>query len=156
MVDLLHRARAHSGMARWLVAALYVAAGPLAAQPPDAGLAASAAPDALSFIQAIARTSRNQLVTISNNGTAPVVLGAIALNGPHAGDFAREISSNCVSGMTLPAGWSCTLAINFTPAAAGPRSAALTVPYSSGGSATVMLAGTGAASPEGSDAPAKP
>lgn len=116
----------------------------LAQSPAPAAPMASVEPTSLSFTQAAARTSRNQIVTISNPGNVPLVLGKISFDGPHAGEFAPEISSTCVSGVGVEPGRSCDLTINFTPPVAGARSAVLLIPHNGPGSPVrVQLSGTG-------------
>jgi hypothetical protein len=104
----------------------------------------SVEPMSLRFTQAAARTSRNQIVTVGNSGNLPLVLGKIRIDGPHAGEFAPEISSTCVSGLSVEPGRSCDLTINFTPCVAGARSAVLLIPHNGHGSPIrIQLNGTG-------------
>lgn len=59
--------------------------------------------------------------TITNSGTADLVLGAIGKDGANAGDFAVS----ALAGTTITAGNSTTFTVTFTPSAVGVRTAAI-------------------------------
>jgi hypothetical protein len=89
-------------------------------------------------------------ITLSNTGTATLNIASIAPTGANAGDFARvapTAGTNCAA--TLAAGTSCTVGAQFTPTAAGTRSAFMTFTDNSGNAAgstqNVQLTGTGVA-----------
>jgi hypothetical protein len=83
-------------------------------------------PASLSFgAQKVATTSPPQTVTLHNLGPSTLTLKALVLNGPDALDF--RAPGNCVLGVPIPAGGTCELYFNFTPAAAGARLAKLNV-----------------------------
>ncbi len=86
--------------------------------------------------------SAPQTLTISNPGTADLVIGTISRDNA---DFA--ISNDSCSGRTIAVLGNCTLQTTFTPSAFGVRTATLTIPSSDPGSPTlVTLQGTGEAS----------
>jgi hypothetical protein len=94
--------------------------------------------------QTIGMVSSPRTVSISNTGTANLVLGTITTAGANAADFA---SSKC-SGTSLAPGASCTVDVTFTPAALTVRSATLSIPTNASGSPHgVALSGTGVAAP---------
>ena len=94
--------------------------------------------------QTVGTTSAAKTVSISNTGTANLVLGTITTNGANAADFA---ASSC-NGSTLAPGASCAVSVRFTPAALNARTAALTIPSNAGGSPHgVALSGSGVAAP---------
>lgn len=68
-------------------------------------------------------TSPSQAVTITNTGNATLNITSIAVAGTNAADFTS--SNNC--GTTLAASAMCTITTTFTPAAAGSRSATITL-----------------------------
>ncbi|MCC6999045.1 MAG: choice-of-anchor D domain-containing protein [Deltaproteobacteria bacterium] len=119
--------------------------------PPDAEVDAeilseaqlTVTPTTRDFGSAVLGTSSAATVfTVQNSGqraTGPLML---ALTGASASSFAIEAGSNCV-GASLAGGASCTASVIFTPGAAGPASAALEITGTPGGTATVMLAGSG-------------
>jgi hypothetical protein len=80
--------------------------------------------------------------------TTPVSISAIAIQGANAGDFTQ---TNTCSGVPLPQGGvgipplgNCTITVIFTPSAAGPRSATISIVNDGGVSPlTIMLTGTG-------------
>ena len=78
----------------------------------------------------------NQDVTLTNHQTTTLSVSTITAGG----DFSQ--ANSCPS--SLPAGASCTIIVTFTPAAAGPRSATLTVDDDdANGPRRVMLTGAG-------------
>ena len=88
------------------------------------------------------------IVLVTNTGTSPVTISSIVLGGTNAGDFA--ISNGCpISPSTLsqgPLNNTCQVYVNFTPTAAGARSATLTITHSAPGSPKVItVTGTGVA-----------
>jgi hypothetical protein len=101
--------------------------------------AAVLSPSTLTFpSQLVGTSSASQSVTLSNPGTATLVINTISVSG----DYSQ--SNNC--GSSLAAGASCSINVIFTPAARGARSGALSVGSSASGSApTASLNGTGIA-----------
>lgn len=96
--------------------------------------------------QTIGTASAAQTVTVSNTGTATLTLSGLTLAGAAAAEFTR--AGTCAVGTNVAAGANCSIQLTFTPAAAGARSAALTISHNaSGGSSTVALSGTGALGP---------
>jgi hypothetical protein len=96
--------------------------------------------------QTLGTTRPPTSVHITNTGTVPLLMRDVAVAGANAADFAL-VSDGC-SGAPVAAGAACTLQIAFTPAAAGPRAAAVSfrantpdTPHS------FTLAGTGIATP---------
>jgi trimeric autotransporter adhesin len=88
-------------------------------------------------------TTTTKNVTLSNDGGSSLAIGGIA-TGSGAVSFGQ--GSDCPP--SLPVGWSCSIAVRFTPGAAGPASTALTVTSNAPGSpAVVNLFGSGAAAP---------
>ena len=81
--------------------------------------------------------------TLYNLGTGSALLAAPVLAGANPGDF--SITNNCPVGPTLfNPGGSCSVSVSFTPTAAGPRVATVTVTDNTPESPhVVMLTGTG-------------
>ena len=100
-------------------------------------------PTSLTFgAQAIGTTSAAQSVRVANTGNAPLFINSAATRGANPLDF-TEVSDGC-SGLTLAAGTSCDVSINFSPTASGTRSATLIVTDNAPGSPqTVPITGTG-------------
>jgi probable HAF family extracellular repeat protein len=91
--------------------------------------------------QPVGVASDARTLHIMDSGTAPLIVGSIALTGAHAGDFA--LLSNC-AGSTIPPGGQCAMMIVFTPTAAGSRYAVLTITDNTPASPHIMvLSGTG-------------
>jgi hypothetical protein len=101
---------------------------------------AAASPSALTFSsQVFGTTSSAQTVTLSNTGTLALTPTAIAMSG----DFSE--TDNC-QGVTVAVGGSCSIQVEFTPAATGSRTGQMTVSVNVyGGQLTVTLSGIGAA-----------
>lgn len=121
--------------------------------PASANPVASLSPTALTFAsQALNTSSASQTVTLTNTGGATLNLtGSVAIAGTNGSDFAQ--TNNC--GLALAPSASCAITVTFTPAAAGARSAALTIVDDAAGSPrTIALSGTGAGSPVAGLSPA--
>lgn len=100
-----------------------------------------------------------QYFSLSNTGTAALVLGQASINGelatcaalgcpaPAATDFIIAPGSDGCSGKTLAPGQACSTLIGFVPTAPGARVAQLVFPVAGGASTTRPLAGTGVANP---------
>ncbi len=95
---------------------------------------------ALSFGSvSVGASSAGQTVTLTNSGTAVLLISGIAASG----DFS-ETSAGC--GASLGVGATCQVAVVFTPTAVGARTGTLTVTSNAAGSPqTVALSGTGVA-----------
>jgi len=100
-------------------------------------------PASLTFAsQSEGTTSAPQNINLTNNGLASLTITSVALTGAALGDYAQ--TNNC--GAALPAGFSCNIAVTFSPIATGTRTAAVTVTDSASGSPhSVTLTGTGKA-----------
>ncbi|MDZ7652439.1 MAG: choice-of-anchor D domain-containing protein [Burkholderiaceae bacterium] len=81
-----------------------------------AGLAFGARP--------LGATAPRQSVRVVNAGTVPLAVAERRLDGAAAADFALE---GCAVGSVLAPGATCRLDVDFTPSAAGARSATLTL-----------------------------
>ncbi len=104
----------------------------------------SLSPAALTFASTtVGSTSAAQTVTVKNTGTSTVTLTSEIITGTNATSFLKS-ATTC--GTTLAAGASCTVSVEFKPAAAGALTANLSVADNATGSPqTVKLTGTGAA-----------
>ena len=92
--------------------------------------------------QTVGATSAPQVVTLTNTGTAVLTLTAFTFSGTANAEFAR--GGTCQAGMSVAAGGNCSVQITFTPAAAGSRTATLTIAHNAGGTSAISLVGTGA------------
>ncbi len=110
-------------------------------------------PTTLSFAsQLVGASSAPSTVTITNTGTANLLVGAIAIGGTNGSDFSKTADS--CSSATVNPNASCTVGVTFTPSAMGNRTAVLSIADNGTGSVqTVGLSGTGAA-PSASASPA--
>lgn len=95
----------------------------------------------------VGRRSDIATVTVTNRGTARLVLDEMRVAGSEAGDF-RIVPGSCEGAPHLVPGSECTVGIRFLPGASGERSARLVIPHNAGeGPAVVELSGTGQGSP---------
>jgi hypothetical protein len=109
---------------------------------------AAVTPSVLSFSQVAGSTSSSQTVTVSNNGNAALVLGAISIAGAQAADFANA-GGSCANGASLAAGANCKVLVTFSPTAASSSAASLSIAHNATGSpSSVSLTGTGTAQPQ--------
>ncbi len=113
----------------------------------------SISPTALSFgSQPVGASSPPSTITVTNTGSTNLIVGSITISGANASDFSKSADA-CSSAAVKPNG-TCTVAVIFTPSAAGNRTAALSITDNgTGGVQTVALSGTGA-SPSASLSPA--
>ena len=91
------------------------------------------------LIQPLVPTNPAQLVTLSNMGTAPLLIASIAITGTNSSDFAQ---TNTCGTSVAPSG-NCSISVTFTPTAPGIRVAAVTITDNAVGSPhTFALTGT--------------
>jgi hypothetical protein len=96
----------------------------------------------------VGSTSASQTLTLSNTGTAALVLSGVSISGTNASEFNLASGGSCAAGSSVAPSSSCTIAVNFTPAAAGSRSATLSIVHNAPNSpTTVAISGTGNAAP---------
>lgn len=89
--------------------------------PPSTAPAVTFTPTSLTFgSEAIGATTASQSITVANSGTANLFINSAQTRGADPLDF-TEVSDGC-SGLTLPPGSSCSVAITFSPTATGTRS----------------------------------
>jgi glycine rich protein len=114
---------------------------------PTAGLSAGA----LGFAtepQGVA--SAEQVLTVTNSGSAPLIVSGVLVGGANPGDYL--VGNRCQQ--PVAAGASCQLGIRFAPQAQGASSASLTpLTNASTAPAAVTLTGTGGALPQGPAGP---
>src|SRR5690349_7296554 len=105
----------------------------------------SANPTSLDFgNQLVGTPSNSKLITITNTGTANLVVSNVALTGGNSGDFAASTQSPLP--VTVFPNASTTITVTFTPSAAGARSSTLAITHNAGGSSlNIPVAGTGTA-----------
>jgi hypothetical protein len=84
-----------------------------------------------------------QTVTVTNGGTAVLVLATFELAGPAAADYAIADSSTCAPDVELEPGETCALDVSFLPTEGGERTAAVEVETRGGLAGRVDLAGAG-------------
>lgn len=98
--------------------------------------AATVTPGSLTFSSQVLNTASNaRNVTLLNNGTGPMQVTSVTATGP----FSQ--TNSCGS---LAPGFSCTIAVTFTPTVLGSASGTLTL-NDNAGTQTVTLSGTGSA-----------
>ena len=106
----------------------------------------SASPASVTFAETtVGESSAGQVVTVTNTGTADLVVdaGGVILTGPDASQF--SVSADACSGWTVPPSQTCTVTVGFAPTGAGAKSAVLSFTDNAPGSGTVELTGTAVA-----------
>ena len=116
---------------------------------PDITVTDSAAPDddlQVPFGVVSVNFTLDQTVTVTNNGTANLVIGAIASANPLAAPFSIP-TDNC-SGQTIAPSGSCTLTVRFAPTAAVTSNDSFDIPSNDPDEnpVTVSISGTGVVS----------
>lgn len=85
-------------------------------------------------------------VTVSNSGTAPLHISAIALTGANPSQFGILAGGSCTTSTPVAVGGSCTILVDFAPTTSGNDSASLTLTDDAPASPqSVALTGTGTA-----------
>ena len=91
--------------------------------------------------ETVGNTSAAKNVTLTNNLSTALAVGAITFTGADPGDFASP-ANTC--GGSLAAKSKCTISVTFTPTATGTRTATMYVNDSANNTPqTVSLTGTG-------------
>jgi len=72
-------------------------------------------------------TTNPQVLTITNNGNAPLVINGATISGGNASDFAISYNGCPIGGAGVPAGQNCMISMTFTPKATGNRSSVLII-----------------------------
>ncbi|MDP3800267.1 MAG: choice-of-anchor D domain-containing protein [bacterium] len=99
---------------------------------------ASVVPQSIGFDTTGVNSTTEREVTISNSGSASLVVGGISLGGVDPSHFSFSPSS-----LTVLAGSSRTVKVNFSPKSVGPKSAILVIANNSSNSVIqIPLAGT--------------
>jgi|GEM_PF-1219441 hypothetical protein len=112
--------------------------------PPANGSSIHFSHDSLTFGGTTVGNSRGQALTITNSGAGALGISAVSIE-PDLSDF--RIRSTCFSAPIAPRE-SCSVAVTFTPTAAGSRKAWLTINYNALGSPHVVpVSGVGLAAP---------
>jgi hypothetical protein len=97
--------------------------------------------------QSVGTPSAAQSITVTNGGSAALLISSIGLTGTNAAEF--QISpgqTTCTAGQTLAASATCFIALTFSPASLGSKQAALTISdNASPGIQQVVLSGTAVA-----------
>ncbi|MDA3935195.1 MAG: choice-of-anchor D domain-containing protein [Gammaproteobacteria bacterium] len=101
------------------------------------------APASLAFGNVtVGQTSPAQTVSLSNTGSADLIVGSLVLSGDNAADFALA-ADNC-SGQTLAPAANCSFDVTLTPNATGMLAAQVDVPSDATTSPDIVpLSGTG-------------
>jgi len=100
--------------------------------PSGSAPAVTLTPTSLNFGDvALGVTSAAKTVTLKNTGSAALTITKIAITGTNSSDF-HETATTCAA--SLAAGATCTIGVDFKPAATGARSAAISITDNAAGS----------------------
>jgi sugar lactone lactonase YvrE len=95
--------------------------------------------------QTVKTTSTAKTVTVKNNGTTSITMGAITLD--ETADFAISANTCPASGATLAAGKTCTISVTFTPQTTGAKKGAVIINDNDPTTPQIIgLSGTGSSS----------
>jgi Abnormal spindle-like microcephaly-assoc'd, ASPM-SPD-2-Hydin len=103
--------------------------------------------DSVAFGNVTELTDTTQIITVTNAGTADLLLGTVGGANPLAGPFSL-VSDTC-TGATVSPSSTCTFGVQFAPGAVGSFSDSLDIPSNDADEPTVTVAvsGTGAPTP---------
>jgi hypothetical protein len=93
----------------------------------------------LSFTQAAESTSAAQTVTLTNSGTAPLLITGIAVTGTNAWNFPQ--TNTC--GASIAVNGTCTISVAFNPSLAATFGAQVTISSNAPVAQSIALTGTG-------------
>jgi hypothetical protein len=107
------------------------------------------APTALTFASTyVGSVSAVASATVSNSGTANLVLSSLGLSGTNAAEFRLEPTSTCTGGSTLVPGASCRVNLTFRPTSTGAKAANLALAHNAAaGTTLVPVSGTASPAP---------
>jgi hypothetical protein len=96
--------------------------------------------------------STAEAFTLTNNGSAPLVVSSVSLTGSDPTDYV--VTDGCEQMVAVSA--SCKIGVRFDPQATGASSATMSIATNAATSPTVALSGTGGALPTGPTGPSGP
>ncbi len=102
------------------------------------------APTSLTFAATyVGSTSAVATVTVSNPGTANLVLSGLSLSGGNAAEFRLEPTSTCTASSSLVPGASCRVNLTFNPTSTGAKATNLAIAHNAAtGTSLVPLSGS--------------
>jgi len=102
--------------------------------------AVTLSPTTLNFGSQSVGSSASQTLTVTNSGSAALTVSSASVSGTNASDF--TVVNGCTA--SVAPGSHCTISVTFDPAAAGTRTATLSIADNATGSPqTVAISGTG-------------
>jgi hypothetical protein len=106
--------------------------------------AISVSPPNKAYGAVITGATRQQTFTITNTGTANLVVSAVTVSGTNASMFAVSLGTCASLTPTVAAGSNCTVIVTYSPSAAGNKSAALSIASNAGAAFVVAMTGADA------------
>jgi len=115
--------------------------------------AEESAPEIEFGTQPLGTVGTEQVLTVTNEGSAPLIVSGVLLGGEDPGDYVSD--DRC--GQPVGIGASCEVGVRFSPQAEGERAATLTLLTNAATApGVVSLTGTGGPLPKGSTGPEGP
>jgi trimeric autotransporter adhesin len=105
---------------------------------------ASVNQNVLGFASQAVGSKALQTVSLTNTGSAALVLSSLRVSGLNAAEF--TLSGTCAAALSVAPGQSCTMAVQFLPTAVGTRTASLQL-SSNASAVTISLTGLAAPAP---------
>jgi trimeric autotransporter adhesin len=105
---------------------------------------ASVNQNALTFASQAVGSKTSQTVTLTNTGSAALALSSIKVSGANASEY--TLGGTCAAALSLAAGQSCTMAVQFLPTALGTRTASVLL-SSNAYAVTISLSGVATPAP---------
>lgn len=86
----------------------------------------------------VSETSSAQTITITNTGLGNLIIGAVTITGANPSEFIKQ--TDTCSNTTIPVSGTCQIQAAFSPATAGAKTAALSIPSNDPDTATLNIA----------------
>jgi hypothetical protein len=94
---------------------------------------------------AVGNKSVDQIITVTNDGTASLSIGAVSLAGGNSNQFVK--ASDSCSKKTLAPAASCTVTTRFKPTSTGAKTANIVIPSNDPDENPVNVSLTGTGTP---------
>jgi hypothetical protein len=107
----------------------------------------SASPNPVAFGLQRVLTGSQKTITVSNSGTAPLVISNVVVSGRSGSGFIRTIlgAGSCGTSATVAVGSSCTINVTFLPTSSGAKTGTVTISSNDPANSTMTVSLTGTA-----------
>jgi uncharacterized protein (TIGR01370 family) len=122
--------------------------------PPTTGPNISVSPSSYNFGSIdVGSSSSPQTFTISNSGTADLIVSSVSITGSDSDQFTLQVGTCTTLTPTISAGGSCTVTVTFSPTSEGSKSATLQIASNDTDTSTLNVSLSGSGSTQTADLP---